>query len=101
MRSRSFATIFILVVAVAGLISGWLLFGRSEVNRYREAQQVLRAPSAIRLSLVIEHASGPIVREEYGMSDLNGISSASYRAVGRDGVAIHAQSLARETHGDW
>jgi hypothetical protein len=97
-RRRSFTTVFILVISTVGLISGWLLFGRSETNRYQQAQQVLRAPSAIRLSLAVTHDTGPIVREEYSMADLDGISSATYRAVGRDGVAIRVQSLARQTY---
>jgi hypothetical protein len=98
MRHRSFTTVFILTISLAGLISGWFLYGRSDANRYQQAQQVLRAPSAIRLNLVVTHDAGPIVREEYAMADLDGISSATYRAVGRDGVAIAVRSLPRQTY---
>jgi hypothetical protein len=48
--------------------------------------------------LVVTHDAGPIVREEYSMADLDGISSATYRAVGRDGVTIRVESLARQTY---
>jgi hypothetical protein len=98
MRRRPFATTFILIAVALGLVTGWLFFGRGEANRYRVVQRVLQAPSAIRLSLVVHYRKGPITEEDYRMADLNGVSSATYRAVGSNGLSIRVESLPRETY---
>ncbi|HTV74025.1 MAG TPA: hypothetical protein VME66_10000 [Candidatus Acidoferrales bacterium] len=98
MSRRSFATTFILIAVAVGVVTGWLLFGKGEADRYGVVQRVLQAPSAIRLSLVVRHAKGPIVEEDYRMADLNGVSSATYRAVGSNGLTIRVESLPRETY---
>ena len=84
-----------LVVAVAG--SAWM-FAHNEAGHFTAAQRVASEPSAERVGLTITYASGPLAREEYNMSDINGASSATYRAVGRSGSAVTVRSLPRETY---
>ncbi|HEY0798097.1 MAG TPA: hypothetical protein VGD50_03050 [Candidatus Baltobacteraceae bacterium] len=95
---RSFIPTLILVVLIGGAISGWFLFSRGEIDRYRGAQAVLRAPSDIRLGLSVQTSKGRIGQEEYRMEDFNGVSTAVYRAVGRDGRVIRVESRPHETY---
>lgn len=88
------------LVLLAGLVAiagAWWLFDRTEAGRYESARQVAHSRSEIRLSMVVRHEIGPIAQERYQMSDLDGLSSSEYRAVGRDGISIRVESLPHET----
>lgn len=95
---RYSVTIFITLALLAALAGMAWLFEINESGRYGAAKRVADLPSAIRLSMVVRHASGAIAEEDYRMADLNGVSSSEYRAVSRNGLAIKLDSLPRETY---
>lgn len=83
---RSFVPWLIVVAALAAVAGGWALFARSEAQRYAAVERVARSASDIRLALTIDYARGPIAAERYRMSDLNGVSDASYAVTNRAGT---------------
>ncbi|HEV8021185.1 MAG TPA: hypothetical protein VGP41_08000 [Candidatus Lustribacter sp.] len=78
-------TLLILVAAIVAVGGGWLLFAKSEHDRYVAVQRVNNSRSEIRLSYTIDHTSGPIAREMWAMQNINGHSVASYTAIDRRG----------------
>lgn len=78
-------TLLILVAAIVAVAGGWLLFAKSEHDRYVAVQRVNNSRSEIRLSYTVDHTSGPIAREVWAMQNINGRSMASYTAVDRHG----------------
>src|ERR1700730_16008658 len=86
---RRFPTTNIIVlVALVGVISGFFLFWPSEHARYQAVDAVRNQRSEIRLSEVITHAEGPIAREEWRLTNLNGVSKAEYSAQNSSGSRI-------------
>jgi hypothetical protein len=79
-------TLLILVAVVVAAIGGWLLFAKSEHDRFVAVDRVNNSRSEIRLSYEVVHTSGPIAREVWAMRNLNGHSVASYTAVDRKGT---------------
>ena len=79
-------TLLILVAAVVAAVGGWMLFAKSEHDRYVAVDRVqplaLRVPSLVHL----QHTSGPIAREVWSMQNIDGRSTASYTAVDRHGT---------------
>jgi len=78
-------TLSILVVAAVAVVGGWMLFAKSEHDRYLAVERVAQSRSEIRLEYTVEHTSGPIAREVWSMQNLNGHSLAAYTAVDRRG----------------
>jgi hypothetical protein len=87
----------IFAFSLLGLLAAYLLFDRLVVPRYVGARKVLAERSVLRLSLKIRHDRGALVEEDYAMSDVDGVSASSYRAVGRDGTAITVEERPRAT----
>ena len=79
-------TTFILIAVAVAAVGGWLLFAKSEHDRFVAVQRVLRSRSEIRLTYVVEHGAGPIAREVWSMQNLNGASAVSYAATDRRGT---------------
>jgi hypothetical protein len=84
-----------MLIALAG---GAYIFQTTVAGRVAAARKVANSRSELRLAMVVTHTSGPIGEEDYRMTDLDGVSSSSYRAVGRSGTAITVESLPRETY---
>jgi hypothetical protein len=80
-RSQRSAIGVLLVLAVA--IGVWVIYTRQEAHRFVAARNVLRSKSEIRLRMDVLHTTGPVRRETYLLSDIEGVSSASYRVEGR------------------
>nr|MDQ2681792.1 hypothetical protein [Candidatus Eremiobacteraeota bacterium] len=78
----------ILVLALAGIITGWLLFQHPIAKRYNAAHTMLLSRSEIHLSMTVAYTHGPIVDERYSMADLDGVSSSNYTIIGTDGKKI-------------
>jgi hypothetical protein len=76
-------TTLILIAAVVAAVGGWMLFAKSEHDRYVAVDRVNRSRSEIRLSYTLQHTSGPIAREVWAMRNIDGHSVASYTAVDR------------------
>jgi hypothetical protein len=79
-------TLLILVAVVVAAVGGWMLFAKTEHDRYVAVERVNNSRSEIRLSYMVVHTSGPIAREVWSMQNLNGHSVASYTAVDRKGT---------------
>jgi hypothetical protein len=79
-------TLLILVAVVVAAVGGWMLFAKTEHDRYVAVERVNNSRSEIRLSYTVVHTSGPIAREVWSMQNLNGHSVASYTAVDRKGT---------------
>jgi hypothetical protein len=79
-------SLLILVVAVATVAGGWMLFAKTERARFVAVERVNRSRSEIRLSYIVDHTSGRIAREVWSMQNINGRSMASYAAVDRHGT---------------
>ena len=78
-------SLLILIAAVVAVVGGWMLFAKSEHDRYVAVERISHSRSEIRLSYTVVHTSGPIAREVWSMQDINGKSKASYTAVDRRG----------------
>jgi hypothetical protein len=85
---RRFPTILIVVAAVVFVVGGLRLFWNSEHQRYRAVDTVLKQQSKVLINETIEHAKGPIAREEWTLSNINGSSAAAYNALNRAGTRI-------------
>jgi hypothetical protein len=79
-------TTLILVVAAIAVVGGWMLFAKSEHDRFVAVDQVRKSQSAFELTYTIDHGSGPIARETWHMHNDNGHSIASYAVSDRDGT---------------
>ncbi len=87
-------TLLIVVVVLAGLVTGWKLFWPSETQRYAAVKSVRQQRSVIHLSEIIVHAKGPIAHEELRLDNVDGNSTASYAVADRKGyVARFSQPL--------
>jgi hypothetical protein len=78
----------IFVVTLIGLAGAYAFFQRALVPRYAATRSVLASRSDIELRMSVRYARGPLVEEDYTMSDEDGVSSAAYRGVGRSGLQI-------------
>ncbi len=89
MRMRRFpTTLVILVLAVVGLVSGWLLFYKPETQRFAQVQTVRNQRSELHFSETVSHATGPISRETWRLDNVNGKSTAFYSAENRAGTRV-------------
>jgi hypothetical protein len=79
-------TLLILVAVVVAAVGGWMLFAKTEHDRFIAVDRVNNSRSEIRLSYTVVHTSGAIAREVWSMQNLNGHSVASYTAVDRKGT---------------
>jgi hypothetical protein len=80
------ATLLILVAVVVAIAGGWILFAKSEHDRFVAVQRINRSRSEIRLSYIVDHMSGRIAREQWKMQNIDGHSVASYAAIDRKGT---------------
>ncbi|MFY9720016.1 MAG: hypothetical protein WAK16_10270 [Candidatus Cybelea sp.] len=80
--------LLILVVAVVTLVVGWRIYGFGEMGRFGPAIRAQKAPSELYARLIIRYPKPPIAREEYRVSDIEGVSAFSYTIRGYDGRQI-------------
>ena len=73
-------TLLILVAAVVAVACGWLLFAKSEHDRFVAVDQVRHSRSEFRIAYTIEHSSGPIAQETWSVRNVDGAASAAYTA---------------------
>lgn len=97
-RPRNFVPLFVTLAAFAAVGFGWLLFAKTEAGRYDAARRVAASFSDIRLGMVVNYDSGPVLRESYRMEDRNGISTSEYHIAGRNGLNVDVKSAPRETY---
>jgi hypothetical protein len=78
-------TLLVLVAVVVAVVGGWLLFAKSEHDRFVAVQRVGAQRSEIRLTYTVAHTDGPIAREVWFFQNINGHSMVTYTAVDRRG----------------
>lgn len=91
------------LVLVAALIAAGGFYGVFQTTvapRYTNTHKVLASRSDLELAMRVSHDTGPISEEDYAMSDVDGVSKSSYRAIGRSGVQITIAERPRETLDD-
>jgi hypothetical protein len=81
-------TLFIIVIAIIGLIVGWKMFYASESQRLADVRHVRQQRSELHFGETVTHAKGPIAREEWRLDNVEGKSTASYVAQNRAGTRI-------------
>jgi hypothetical protein len=79
-------TTLIIVAAIVAAVGGWMLFAKTEHDRYVAVERVNHSRSEIRLSYTLQHTNGRIAREVWAMQNIDGRSVASYTAVDRKGT---------------
>jgi len=80
---RNAVPLFILVAALIGVGAAYAYFRTTQDLHFNQTAQVREQRSEIRLNMTVAYDSGPLVREAYTMSDINGTSTLQYRVVGR------------------
>jgi hypothetical protein len=81
-------TLFAVFIAVVAAVSGWKIFWPSESQRFQAVHAVRNQRSELHFSETVTHAKGPIAREEWQLDNVNGKSTASYRAENRAGSRV-------------
>jgi hypothetical protein len=81
-------TLFIVVLAIVGLVAGWRMFYSAESQRYRAVTVVRAQRSELHLVETVTHDKGPIATEEWRLDNVNGKSSAAYSAQNRAGTRV-------------
>jgi hypothetical protein len=80
--------IFIVIVVIVTLILGWRIYGAGEMGRFGPAIHAQKAPSVLEARMLVRYAKPPIAEEEYRMSDVEGVSTFTYRVRGTNGHQI-------------
>jgi hypothetical protein len=80
--------ILIVVLSAVMLVLGWRIYGTGEMGRFGPAIHAQKAPSALYARMLVRYTKPPIDEEEYNMSDIEGVSSFSYRIRGDKGHQI-------------
>jgi hypothetical protein len=89
--------LLILVAALIGLGGAYAFFEQTVVPRYEATRSVLASRSDLELRMLVAYARGPLVEEDYTMRDADGVSSAEYRGIGRNGLQITIAERPRKT----
>ncbi len=94
---RNPVPVLVFIACLIAAFGAYAIFQTSVSPRLSGAHQVLEARSVLELSMVVKHTHGPIAEEEYAMSDTDGLSKSSYRAVSRGGLQITIDERPRVT----
>lgn len=86
----------ILILTLLALAGAYLWYQRL-VPRYAATREIAAQRSEVRLGLKVRHERGPIVEEDYEMSNTDGVSSNMFRAANRGGVQITIQERPRKS----
>jgi hypothetical protein len=87
----------ILIGGVSAVVLAYSFFSTTLATRYAKNHAVLNSASAERMSLDVKYDAGPLVEETYAMSDTDGLSKTSYKAVGRNGITVTVEERPRKT----
>jgi hypothetical protein len=79
-------TLFIVVLAVVCLVSGWLIFAPELRSQHKAVDAVRTSRSYVKVTMHIEYPHGPIGSEDYTLVDDDGVSRATYAVSDRKGV---------------
>jgi hypothetical protein len=71
-----------------GCILASIVYFQTLAPRYARNDKILHSASDIRVSLKIAYDRGPLRQEAWNMRDRDGLSTLSYRALGRNGTQV-------------
>ncbi|GAC1301895.1 MAG: hypothetical protein NVSMB19_10540 [Vulcanimicrobiaceae bacterium] len=86
--------------ALLGVAASYVFFQQMLLPRYSASRQVLNSRSELRLSMIVRHDTGPIAEEDFKMRDVDGLSTSSYKVLGRNGVEISIAERPQATTAD-
>ncbi|GAC1305377.1 MAG: hypothetical protein NVS2B3_07080 [Vulcanimicrobiaceae bacterium] len=87
----------IVIATLIALAGSYAFFQKALLPRYAASRRVLASRSDLRLSMRVRYDAGPLVEERFAMRDLDGLSSSSYRVLGRSGLQITIEERPRKT----
>jgi len=90
--------LFIVVLAAVMLVLGWRIYGAGEMGRFGPAVHAQKAPSELYARLTVRYTKGPVLEEHYDMSDVEGVSTFSYRVRGYSGRQITVSAPAARVY---
>jgi hypothetical protein len=96
--ARKVIPIAIALAAILAVVLGWIQFVRTDSARFAAAGRVLTSRSEVHLAFTIRRDTGPIAEERYEMTNLDGLSTASYRGSNRSGLEVKVNSFPRRTY---
>lgn len=73
------ATWFILILTAFFAVTGYFIYWKTETTRIAQVAKIHQAPSRIYADLLIRYDAPPVYEEEYRMSDIEGVSTFTYR----------------------
>lgn len=86
MRRFPIITTLIIIAAVIGVVGGWMLFAKTEHDRFVAVNTVLHQRSEYHITYELQHTSGPIGTETWTFNNVDGRSSVDYAATDRHGL---------------
>ncbi len=89
--------LLVFLATIVGLGAAYAYFQATQTGRYEHARSVLAERSEIRLRMTVQYDAGPLVSEDYEMSDIEGTSHITYRVAGRNGTQIAIEERPRKT----
>jgi hypothetical protein len=79
-------SLLVLILAVVAVVGGWMLYAKSEHDRFVAVNRVLHSRSEFGLTYTIEHTDGPIAQETWTIRNVDGNSTAAYAVTDRHGT---------------
>jgi hypothetical protein len=86
MRRFPIVSTLIVLAAVVAIVGGWLLFAKTEHERYLAVNHVLHQRSEYHMHYEVQHSSGPIATEMWTFNNVDGRSTVTYAATDRYGT---------------
>ncbi len=86
MRRFPIITSLIVLAVVVAAVGGWLLFAKTEHDRYLAVDKVRHQRSEYRMVYELQHTSGPIATETWTFTNVDGFSKVNYAATDRHGT---------------
>jgi hypothetical protein len=86
MRRFPIVTALITVAVIVAAVGGWMLFAKTEHDRYVAVDKVREQHSEYRIQYELQHTDGPIGTETWTFHNVDGRSSVTYVATNRTGL---------------
>jgi hypothetical protein len=83
MRRFPLIPVLVVLAAIVAAVGGWLLFSKSEHERYVAVSKIRQQRSEVRMAYTVQHTNGPVASETWTFKNIDGRSTASYAALDR------------------
>lgn len=81
-------TLFVIFITIVGLAIVYFMYWKTETSRIKDVAKLHQAPSRIYADMLVRYDHPPVFEEEYKMSDIEGVSTFSYRIRSYEGKQI-------------